>query len=226
MRVVKVLCYFISVLLFGFISTAAAFSRHNLYITVGSGWADTSWSMLDAHSNNEAQKIIIDATNPQSADDKGVDFTGGVGYNFNKNFALEANYFHFSSTAVSFSQSELTKLTREALNIYKNLPASGNFSSSTHALQLVTKFGIPFYDDKAKVYVDAGPGYVYRSDVLAKIGRIGGSFGSGFEYKFDNRWSAGAGFTYLTGYGKSVVDPGDKYIPFVYAVNANIYYSF
>ena len=210
----------------GYVSVANAFtfSPEDLYVTAGSGWADTSWSMLDAHGKKDGISNFIYSTNPQSASDKGADFNIGAGYNFSDHLAIEADYFHFANSNIAFDTDPETLAIAKAF--YPNMPDSGKFSSKTYAFQLVSKFGIPFYHDRFKAYVDIGPGYVRRSDVLAKIGRIGGSFGGGLDYEFDKKWSMNTSFSYLTGYGKSVIDPADKYIPFIYTVNANIAYSF
>ena len=211
-----------------FFSSCFAFSKHNLYISGGTGIGDTSWSMLRSQSRyNGNIDQTTDMTNPVAAKDQGEDFSVGLGYNFTENFAVEADYLHFATTKISFSEEEYVAWYRKnILKIYKNLPESGKFSSSTNAGRVVLKLSAGMSRTKLRPYLDAGPGYVYRSDILAKAGRLGASFGGGFEYPVSKNLGITTDFTYITGYGKSVYDPGDKYIPFVYAVNANLVYSF
>ena len=203
-------------------------NTHHWYLLAGTGEGSTTWSELISQTRYDGSNPTnnTDITNPIKAGDRGLTINASLGYRLSNVFSIEAGYQHEPTAKIAFSMDPSIQLEREIAldNLYSNLPANGQFNSYTDAFNCVGKFHVPIRHTKFSAYAEAGMSYVRRRDILAHISRIGAQFGGGIDYQFNNRWFTNVGGRFTTGYGRSVTDPADVYIPFLYSVNLNVGY--
>lgn len=205
-----------------------AHTMHHWYILAGAGEGSTTWSELISQTRYDGSNPTnnTDITNPIKAGDRGTTLNASLGYRLNDRFSIEVGYQHEPTSHIVFSMEPGIQLERKIAlnNIYSSLPPDGQFNSYTDAFNCVGKFHVPIRHTKLSAYAETGMSYVRRRDILAHISKIGAQFGGGVDYQFNNRWFTNIGGRFTTGYGRSVTDPADVYIPFLYSVNLNVGY--
>lgn len=213
-KCVKKFFLFISIILSFSLGTAFAGSpdthvfRPFLYFGPSIGYGSTNWQLLVATDD------LAQFSAPSAAKDNGGVVGGVLGFQFTPQFALEADYMHFSDSFITF----------HAWSIY--CPDCDNdftIRSHTSALSLFGKFTIPFAKYFA-AFANAGVEITFRKDSLANKTNPGGVFGIGLEYFFSKYVLTQLAFQFYTGYGKSESKPAVDFIPFLWQIHAIIAY--
>lgn len=184
-----------------------------IYIGISGGYGSTTWSQLTVNSSSPAA-----ASSPIAANDDGFVWGFLLGYQFSKNFALEANYMNFPKSTITFAPFSF---------YFPTNPNSVTINSYTHAFSLFAKFIVPIhFVNHLSVFANAGAEYTHRDDILADKGRLGAIFGFGFIYALSQHISAQLAAQFYTGYGKAEILPANDYIPFLYQIQLALAYHF
>ncbi len=186
-------------------------AKRSIYLGLIGGYGETTWSNIVGH---DGQTLIV---TPEAAKEGGADIGMQVGFEVNRGFALEFGYLHFSDASLYFDSD-----AQAVLNVGHRMV------TKTQAVFFDTKIYTPLSrDDRWRLYGKIGMEATNRRDVLMTYKwRVGAIFGMGFSYDQGEHWMYQLGFDYLSGYGDSEVEPLNKYVPFVYALNASVSYKF
>lgn len=176
------------------------------YVGVSGGYGSADWDGLDAHDN------ATQLSTPVKADDNGFVWGAFVGYQFNPNFALEAAYHRYAVSELTFSN----------FNYYNRTQLSTQTASYTLMGKIMTQIVIP----QLKGFAGFGAAYIYRKDNIAHKGHVGPAFSVGLSYDATKSINLGLDVEYLSGFGRSVYEPVNDYVPFVYSTNLTLAYRF
>ena len=168
-------------------------------------YGKTTWKQLDSDD------FAVQSSAPVSSIDKGTTWGAFLGYQFGKSFAMEATYMRYPNTHIRLGD----------FSFYYPLE---EINTRTQVYSLVTKFLLPVMNARANLFMDTGVGFTRRSDVLAKVTRVGPTFGFGISFNPARRIITEAGFEYYVGYGKSERRPVADFVPFLYALYLRIGY--
>lgn len=201
------------------INYAQALPKHPYFITLGAGAGWVDWSPVVGHTSTpdpDGSSVYIGS--PESAQGSGAVITTGIGLDLSSYFLIEGDFFYFTPAKVAF------KADDSAAVAYKNYHRT--FHSYTQAGDIAFHVSVPLLKNRLKAYVGAGVGYIWRHDVMADIKQLGGNFSAGLTHPLSEHFLADLGFSYFTGYDKSVVTPVNYYVPFLYGLHLNITYKF
>ena len=162
-------------------------------------YGQTTWSEL------ASDDFFVEISVPSETHDSGTTWGGFMGYQFDTAFAVEAVYMRYPNTLVKISP----------FSFYFPLT---EFVSRTQVYSVIGKFLYPLANARINAFMHAGLAFTRRSDVLAKVTRVGPTFGIGFMCNVSRRVITEVGFEYYVGYGKSEERPVDDYIPFLFSV--------
>lgn len=162
-------------------------------------YGQTTWHELTSDD------FAVEVSAPKEAVDFGSTWGGFMGYQFDTSFALEAVYMRYPNTRITFNGFSFYYPLTEML-------------SRTQVYSLIAKFLIPLVNARINAFLHAGIAVTRRSDVLAKVNRVGPTFGVGFMCNASRRVITEFGFEYYVGYGKAERRPADDYVPFLFSV--------
>lgn len=182
--------------------------EHYFYGGLIGGYADIDWSSVIA------QDQATYASNPTEADGNGALFGGDIGYQFNKNFALELEYIQMPTSYLKFNPIAMLTYGVTSTNAQMNFAAA------------IFKFMAPISNSNFSLFADAGAAYQHLSDDITDTGTFAPTFGAGANYHINEHWFSSLSFQYATGYGESIALPMTSYIPEVYIYTFGINYIF
>lgn len=175
------------------------FHYPRLYAGLSIGYGQTTWPELVTKDK------LVYVSAPVEAHDFGTIWGVFLGYQFGRSFALEANYTRYPNTRLFFDEYTFYYPVRE-------------FTTHTQVFSTLAKFIIPIANSRINAFLDAGVGFTHRNDILAKVTRVGPTFGLGFMSNASRRILVELGFEYYAGYARSNHLPVKDFIPFVYGV--------
>jgi len=176
-----------------------SFNYPRFYMGGTIAYGETTWRELTSDD------FIVEVSAPKSAVDSGTTWGVFAGYQFDKNFTLEAAYMRYPNALVKFND----------FTFYFPLT---EFVTRTQVSSLNAKFLIPIANARINAFLNAGIAFTHRSDVLAKVTRVAPTFGVGFMGNASRRVITELGFEYYIGYGKAERRPADDYIPFLFGI--------
>jgi len=175
------------------------YSERFYYLGLIGGWAKVDWDPII--STDEATLV----SNPTQADGKGGLFGLDVGMQWNKYFALEAEFIRMPDTYLNFSPA--------AYPAYHTLSTTSTMDFAA----VIFKVMLPLGATPISLFTDIGPAYQHRDDDVANKTIYTGTFGAGALYRATEHWQYEVSFQYAPGYGKSIATPMDEYVPEIYA---------
>lgn len=187
------------------------FSKYPFYFGGIVGFGNTNWDgLVDPDAINDGSDI----STPVKATGTGIDWGLMAGYEFNRYFAIQANYEHYPTSRIFFDQYNSYFVNPEIME------------SQTETYSGVAKFMVPIFNTGFRLFSDVGPAYTYRTDSLEDMGHWAAQFGGGLNYNISPRFLAELNFNYTTGNGASNTTPVDNYMPFLYSINFGLAYRF
>lgn len=222
-------------LLFFCFSSADAdplFPSKVFYFGVNLGGGSTEWKYLVDTTDPGDPSI----TTPTSVTEGGPSWGIVIGYDLNKNFAVEAQYMQFANADIQLSP----------FSTYKD--QNGNqilsITSQTDAYSISGKFLAQVAHTHMRAFAAIGVGIVQRSDPLVNyqagdnpppFSNYTGTnhhtscatpyLSTGVVYSFTRHWMLESGFQYYTGFGKSEVNPVSSFIPFAWDAYGRLAYQ-
>jgi hypothetical protein len=230
--VLLLLFFFISIQATASTSNNSIFPKKTFYFGVNMGDGSTEWKYLVDTSDPGNPSV----TTPSSVSEGGPSWGVVLGYDVNKNFALELQYMQFANANIQlFSDSPY-------------LDQSGNqipgIISRTDAYSLSGKFLVQIGHTHLRAFAEIGVGTVRRVDPLVNyqvstnpppfsnytganrtVSCVTPYLSSGLVYNLTPHWMIESGFQYYTGFGKSQVDPVASFIPFAWDAYGRLAYQ-
>jgi len=183
----------------------ARFSYPHFYLGGSIAYGQTTWAELTSND------FAVEVSAPKTAVDSGTTWGAFMGYQFDKNFAVETIYMRYPNTRMTFSD----------FSFYYPLTA---MVTRTQVYSLIAKFLFPISNGRINAFMHAGIAFTHRNDVLANVTRVAPTFGVGFMCNASRRVITELGFEYYVGYGKAERRPVNDFIPFLFAVYFRIGY--
>lgn len=189
----------------------SVFPSHTAYVglNMGGGW--TEWKYLV-----DRVDINVSPSTPTKVTEGGPSWGAVIGYDVNKNFALEWQYMQFANANIFFSP--------YSGHLYHNV---SSMVSHTDAYSFSLKFLAQMGKTNLRAFAAVGPGVVHRQDVLARQHyAVEPYMSTGLVYNFTRHWMLESGFQYYTGFGVSEMGPVLDFIPFAWDAYGRLAYQF
>lgn len=198
-----------------FASRGTYHPEHPLYIGVNAGFGSTTWDGLVPNAQN--QNPAMSMTTPVDSHEGGLAFGVFIGYEWTRQFALEASYMQYPEAIIWFDPMSLYSFTHDG---------EIRFFSRTEALSLMAKIFLTFPDSTFRMYSSAGAASIHREDAVRDEWRLTPSFGVGLNFMFNEHVMGEIAANYTAGFGESMLNPTDAYFPFLYSVTGKLAYRF
>lgn len=190
--------------------------KNHLYVGVLGGSGSGTWSELIMKGGPQEVSTV---STPIDAHEGGGVWGFLAGYQFSEHYAVQLQYMKFKKARVILAPYSDYDIDN---------PYQLTFYTNSEVYSAITKFMLPFPKGiPMSIYSDFGIALNKRSDRFARTkSRWTPTFGLGLIYYLGQHWMFDGSFDYITGYGKSEVDPIYDYIPFLYAGSLKISYRF
>jgi hypothetical protein len=201
-----------------------AYKQQFFYAGLMTGYGDSDWNDVVVKPGWENLPVLV--ANPYSAEGDGILYGADFGYQFSPHFAIEGEYIRMPTSELAFVPDSIN-IDGDIIplpNAYGLSQAS--IDSNMDVAAVLFKVMAPIQGTAFAIFVDAGPAYQYRSDVIAHIGTWAPTFGGGLTYRIAEHWQAEGSFQYAPGTGKSIDNPMIAYIPEIYAGTFKLDYIF
>ncbi len=175
------------------------FDYSHFYTGLAIAYGETTWNQLRTHD------LLVEVSAPKETHDSGSTWGGFIGYQFKKNFAIEAHYMRYPNTRLIFD------------NFSFYYPVT-ELTTRTQVYSAITKFILPLSNSHISSFLDAGIAFTHRSDIFAKVTRVAPTFGLGFSFDASHNIVTEIGFEYYIGYGKSNHMPIKDFVPFLFSL--------
>lgn len=204
----------------------SAYKQQFFYTGLMTGYGDSDWSDVVVQPGWENLPVLL--ANPYNADGDGILYGADFGYQFSPHFAIEGEYIRMPTSELSFVPNSSITIDGHVFPLTFNAYGltQGSIDSNMDVAAVLFKVMAPIQGTAFAIFVDAGPAYQYRSDVIAHIGTWAPTFGGGLTYRIAEHWQAEGSFQYAPGTGKSIDNPMIAYIPEIYAGTFKLDYIF
>lgn len=202
------------VILIFFLFSSAIFANeanlrviHPCYFGLSLGYGSTTWAQLVPPEEN--QNFAMRLAAPVEVTEGGFVWGGFLGFEFSDLFALEANYTHYPSVNIIFDSSSIFSFLNNGTT---------NFHTHTETMNLMAKFMLYIANTGVRAFSSLGIAGLHRRDLLVDQWRLCPTFGTGINFKYNERYMFEILGNFTAGYGESQINPTAAYFPFLYAV--------
>jgi hypothetical protein len=189
--------------------------HHPIYIGVIGGYGSTTWDGLVPSNNNKNDALSM--STPVEVSEGGSVWGALIGYEFNRYFAIEANYLKYAHADVIFGDLSLFTFENNGIT---------HFNTKTETVSLIGKIMMDIPSTQFKAYSGAGVANLHREDMLIDEWRVTPIFEMGFIYPVAEHFMAELTGNYTAGFGESQLNPAETYFPFLYSVTVRLAYRF
>lgn len=186
-------------------------SRHPLYVGLLGGYGSTTWGALVPQSPSVAMSLSV----PLRVSEGGAVWGFFGGYEFIREFALEATYIRYPTARLLFDEVNSLFTFNNGFSV---------LTTRAESLSVMAKFMLPIGQSKWRAYSSAGVAEVHRYDTIKNIWRTSPAFGVGLNYEITEHWMAEIASSYIAGYGQAEIDPTKSFVPFLYSLYLGLAY--
>lgn len=188
------------------------FNKHPFYVGAQIGYATTTWKHL------VSEDMSLWGTTPLHVKEGDLSWGIFIGYEFEPQFALEAEYLRLPTATLAFDKQMSIYIYRDHIQ---------RLRTKTDVMTVHGKFMAPLASLPIRIFAIAGIAIIHRTDFLADTkSNVGADFGAGFNFNVSPHVLAEFGFEFFTGQGVTEYEPIRNFIPFLYTLHFKLAYRF